>query len=246
MAATSHDFWLTFLHAAGLEEPAHGAIHRHGRGDACRARHHAIRTQPGHPADAGWRISPPWRSSTSLPAGASAHLTSATRLSDEGWISVGRRLRSRTRACDHCGARRRTHRGLPGRRRVGAPRIYAPIKTVRSGKAASSTVASPAPGTATNTGSRTAARPPRSRRSSRPTACASRGIVEVDPRPLPPGTPAAIFIVAPLLIPAFKLPDYLGSKIRLSDVAGKVLGPGAVTSGGAPCRGEDVELAISI
>ena len=46
MAATSHDFWLVVPHAAGLEGPAHGALRRlRARGDACRARRHAVRPQ---------------------------------------------------------------------------------------------------------------------------------------------------------------------------------------------------------
>ena len=44
--------------AAGLEEPAHGALPRlRAGGDACGARRHAIRPQPGHSGDAGRGIS---------------------------------------------------------------------------------------------------------------------------------------------------------------------------------------------
>ena len=45
-------------HAAGLEEPAHGALRRlWAGGDARRARRHAVRPQPAHSGNAGRRIS---------------------------------------------------------------------------------------------------------------------------------------------------------------------------------------------
>ena len=44
-------------HAAGLEEPAHGALRRlWAGGDARRARRHAVRPQPAHSGNAGGRI----------------------------------------------------------------------------------------------------------------------------------------------------------------------------------------------
>src|SRR3954471_10690318 len=73
----------------------------------------------------------------------------------------------------------------------------------------------------------------------------ARGMVEVDPRPLAPGTPAAIFIVARLCSLLLSYLDCLDTKIFLSYEPVKVLGSGAAISGGSPCRGEAVELTLS-
>ena len=59
MAATSHDYWLAFLTPPSVEGAAYGALCRlWARGDACRARHHAVRPQPADPGDAARAASP--------------------------------------------------------------------------------------------------------------------------------------------------------------------------------------------
>jgi len=58
MAATSHDFWLAFLTPPVWKSLHMGALRRlRARGDACGSRRHAVRPQPGHSGDAGWRVS---------------------------------------------------------------------------------------------------------------------------------------------------------------------------------------------
>jgi len=97
------------------------------------------------------------------------------KLSDDGWLLVDRRFRSRTRA--PASSRRpaasasRCFAMAPG---LVRSRIFAPTRTGRSGRGASSTAASPARGTAISTGWRMVAHLRRSPRSSRPTACVSR------------------------------------------------------------------------
>ena len=64
----------------------------------------------------------------------------------------------------------------------------------------------------------------------------ARGLVEVDPRPLAPGTPAAIRYES----------DYFGSKIRLQMMRVRSSARERSLPGATPCRGEDLELALSI
>ena len=99
LAATSHDFWLSFLSPPVWKwlhmtlYVAYGLV-VHAR----RARHHAVRPQSADPADAGGELCAGDGRCISSPAGASARAIAACRRVATAGSPPARRARSRTRA----------------------------------------------------------------------------------------------------------------------------------------------------
>ena len=194
MAATSHDFWLSIPDAAHLESAAHGALRRlRACGDACRPRHHAIRAHPAHPADAGGRL----RDGGSTPRHrrlARADDRQGVAPNDEGWVAVGL-----PRSIPDKGAR---IIAAPGGERIAVFRDGNQIGAVTNlcahqngplgeGRIIDGCIVCPWHGYEYKLADGCAP-PPFTEKLATYRARINRGIIEIDPRPLPPGTPAAI------------------------------------------------------
>ena len=194
MAATSHDFWLTLPGPAGLEEPAHGALSRLcAGGDARRAR-----------ADAG-HLNPlvPAMLIVGFGTVAVLHLAAAYRerkldrdgcIGADGWIAVGPPL-----AIPDKGAR---IVAAPGGERIAVFRDGDEIGALTNlcahqngplgeGRIIDGCVTCPWHGYQYRL-SDGCAPPPFTEKLETFRLRLRDGMVEVDPRPLPPGTPAAI------------------------------------------------------
>jgi DMSO/TMAO reductase YedYZ heme-binding membrane subunit len=161
LAATSHDFWLAFL-TPGTWKTLHMALYvAYGLA----AIHVALGAMQEERT-----LSLPLMLFGCVGVVAALHVVAAwrehrhdrgTAPGSDGWIAVGPLLSIPDQAALIVAA-------------PGGERICAPISRGRSGKGASSTAASPARGTATNTGSTTAARRRPIPRRSRPIRSASR------------------------------------------------------------------------
>ena len=195
MAATSHDYWLAAADAPRLESPAHGRLSGlRPRRVACRSGRRAVRRllAARHHGRHGVRC---WsRRCTCWPDGASAASTPARpQPARAGWSS-GRPNRSPTRP--RASSRRRAASASPCSATAGKIGAVSNLCAHQNGplgegRIVDGCITCPWHGYQYRLADGCAP-PPFTEKLATYRVRLKRGILEVDPRPLPPGTPAAI------------------------------------------------------